>query len=65
MISRKEGAANRQVTRANGIAARSRKPRPSVAELQEQEEWSVGKTIAITIIGALFLYVFMWLAAAY
>lgn len=65
MISQKEGAANRQVTRSNSHAARSRKPTHSIPAWESDEEWSIGKTVAIGIVGFLFLFSFMWLAAAY
>jgi len=65
VISRKEGAANRQVHRSNARPAIRREAKPSIPAWETDEEWSLGKTIAVTIVGALFLYAFMWLAAAY
>lgn len=65
MINRKEGAAIRQDHRSNGYPATRRTTIESIPAWADDEEWSVGKTIAIAVVGALFLYVFMWLAAAY
>lgn len=63
--SEKEGAAIRQDHRSNGTAARGRKPNRSIPAWGADEEWGLGKTIAITAAGSAFLYAFMWLAAAY
>lgn len=61
----KEGAAPRQGTRSKA-PARSRKPRPSVAELRDDDEFtSKLKLVATGIIGAIIMYALMWLAAAY
>jgi len=65
VIRRKEGAAIRQDHRSNSVAARSRKPRQSIPAWADDEEWSTGKTIAVIIVGSIFLYAFMWLAADY
>lgn len=65
MRSEKEGAANRQVHRSNARPAVCRQARPSITAWEADEEWSTGKTIAAIIIGTVFLYTFMWLAAAY
>ena len=65
MNSQKEGAAIRQDHRSNSIAARNRKPRQSIPAWEADEEWSMAKTIAVAVIGAIFVYAFMWLAAAY
>ena len=63
--SEKEGAAIRQDTRSNRNAAKSRTPYPSIPAWQEEEEWSTGKTALVMVVGFLFLFSFMWLAAAY
>lgn len=65
VISRKEGAAIRQDHRSNGYPATRRTTIESIPAWSEYEEWSKPKTIAITAIGTLFLFAFMWLAAAY
>lgn len=65
VISRKEGAANRQVTRSYGYPATRRRPMTILPEQREPEEWSRPMTIAVTAIGALLMFAFMWLTAAY
>ena len=60
-----EGAATRQSNRANGYPATRRKPVRSISELEEPEQWSRGKVFLAVFAGSLFLYAFMWLAAAY
>ena len=65
MRTRKEGAANRQVTRSYGYPATRRRPMTILPEQREPEEWSRPMTIAVTAIGALLMFAFMWLTAAY
>jgi hypothetical protein len=65
VINRKEGAAIRQDHRSNGYPATRRTTIESIPAWADEEEWSRPKTIAIIVVGALFLYAFMWLAAAY
>ena len=65
MTSEREGAAIRQDHRSNSYAARRRMPRESISGWESDEDWSIGKTIAIATIGAVFVYILMFLAAAY
>ena len=65
VITEREGAAIRQDHRANTKPAKSRKACISVAELREPEEWSAGRTVVVALVAALFMYAFMFLAAAY
>lgn len=65
MPSEKEGAANRQVTRSYGYPATRRTTIESIPAWPCEEKWGAVKTIAVVIAGTLFVYAFMWLAAAY
>lgn len=65
VISRKEGAATLRSNRANGYPATRRKSIRILTEPEEQEQWSVKKTLLVSIAGALVLYMLMWLSAAY
>ena len=65
VISRKEGAAIRQDHRSYGYPATRRTTIESIPAWADDEKWSKGKTVAVTVVGVIFLYAFMWLAAAY
>ncbi len=66
MTRKREGAAIRQETRANGNPARGRQPRTSLADARDHGEFSSRlELVATCIVGFLFLFSFMWLAAAY
>lgn len=65
MNGRRKGAAIRQDTRAKGYPATRRTTIESIPAWADDEEWGMGKTIAIAIVGAVFIFAFMWLAAAY
>lgn len=66
VIRQEEGPAIRQDTRATAQPAMSRKTRPSVAELQDCGDFESPREMAAVIaIGTVFLFAFMWLAAAY
>ena len=65
VISRKEGAATLRSNRANGYPATRRKSLRILTEPEEPEQWSVKKTLLVSIAGALVLYMLMWLSAAY
>ena len=65
--SKKEGAAIRQDTRSTRVTAYSRRPRPSVAQKRadDRAELSLLQVVGSSIVGVVFLFAFMWLAAAY
>lgn len=65
VTSRKEGAAIRQDHRSNRKPAASGEPMQSIPAWADDEEWSTGKTALVMVVGFLFLFSFMWLAAAY
>ncbi|MBR0403796.1 MAG: hypothetical protein IJI68_01030 [Eggerthellaceae bacterium] len=66
MTRKREGAAIRQEARANGYPARSRQPQRSLPEPRDAGEFeSRGELVVTIVVGFLFLYAFMWLAAAY
>lgn len=66
MTRKKEGAAIRKETRAHGNRASHRQPTGSLPERRDGRELSSrAETVATCVIGTLFLYVFMWLVAAY
>lgn len=66
MKKQKESAATRQSHRAHSKPALRRKPRPSVAQLNERRErmLCVIDHLACAFVGAAIMYVLMHLAAA-
>ena len=67
VIKEDEGAAIRQDIRAEQKPAQRRKPRPSIAELQDRAQ-RVERALSygtITVAGGGALFAFMWLVAAY
>lgn len=66
MTMKREGAAIRQETRAQGKRPESRQPIENIAERGDFGEFSsLTEFVATCLAGSLFLFCFMWLAAAY
>ena len=66
MRSKKEGAATYQSTRANRQPAHGRKTHTSIATPRDEvEQMSKGQLALACLVGFLFMFSFMWLAAAY
>ena len=63
--SEKEGAAIRQDYRSTA-SGRNRYPRPSVAELRDEDEFtSKLYCVGMALVGAIIMFGIMWLACAY
>ena len=66
MTRKREGAAIRQETRAQRKRPEGRQPVESIAERTDFGEFrSLSELVATCLVGSLFLFCFMWLAAAY
>lgn len=65
MTKQREGAAIRQDTRANDNPALRRKPMNSLPEGRDGELDSPAALILASLAGAIIMFSFMWLTAAY
>lgn len=65
MTEKCRGAAIRQETRAQGSPAVCRQPRESIAERRGAGELTPKEFAVSCVVGTLFVFSFMWLAAAY
>lgn len=66
MTRQRKGAATYHSTRANQHPARSRQARKSIAAPRDAgEQMTLGSFAAAVLVGFLFMFSFMWLAAAY
>ena len=66
VTSKKEGAATYQSTRANRKPAQCRKTHTSITTPRDEVEQMPLAQLALTVlVGFLFMFSFMWLAAAY